>query len=111
MKQIITIIMVVALTACSFRGFQPPPEGYEVYKERNLGVSNQTIMQDMKNCGFPDVYHTSEYLVSDRNEFTKSTLCMESKGYRSNRHGGICKIDSFKNTEACQKHLRNGSKQ
>lgn len=99
------IVLALFLTGCNIgRGFQPPPEGYEGFEKPR--VSNEEIMQD---CGFPDVNHTSKYHNTDINAFTKSTICMEKKGYRSNRHGGICNIDSFKNTEACQKLLRNGA--
>ena len=104
MKQIIAVLMALALTACSFRGFQPPAQGYEAFKKYN--TSDEVIKQDMLACGFPNVYQTSEYYIDQgRNKYTQSVLCMEKKGYRSNRHGGICEIDSFKNTEACQKHL------
>lgn len=101
MRLLISTMVALLLAGCNIgRGFQPPPEGYEGFKKHN--ISNEMIKQDMRSCGFPDVYHTSAYYTNNENAFIKSTLCMEKKGYITNRYGGICNIDSFKNTEACQ---------
>ena len=105
MKLFIMILTALFLTACnSGRGFQPPPEGYEKYHRHN--TPSDIIQKDMLDCGFPNIYNNAPMLNHDVNRYVISTLCMESKGYRtSSGKGGICSTKSFKNTEACLKHL------
>ena len=60
----------------------------------------------MKECGFPDVLSESHSYLHDKEGYAQSSLCMERKGYREEAVSrGICRVDYFKNTEACQKHL------
>ncbi|MDO4223976.1 MAG: hypothetical protein Q4D05_08125 [Acinetobacter sp.] len=97
------LVMVLFIISCS-SAFQPPPRGYEVYQNRH--TNDEQIKQDMRECGFPDVNDEFEYFHANKNAYTQSTICMEKKGYvNGSGKAGICSIDSFKSTEACQQYL------
>ncbi|MFC0821405.1 hypothetical protein [Moraxella marmotae] len=106
MKTLMVLISILLITGCLPRSMQPPPKGYESYHSRHPRIKVETIKQDMRECGFPDVYNEAGYFVDDKNGFAQSNICMEKKGYRNiEGRRGVCSSDIFKNTEACQKHL------
>lgn len=104
MKTPFFLLIAFILTGCS-TSWDPPPTGYESYQSRHPRIDVEQIKQDMKACGFPDVISYEDYYHNTEG-FAQSALCMERKGYR-NAVGrrGICSVDSFENTETCQKHL------
>lgn len=106
MKQIITILIAVALTACSMRGFEPPRESshwtlpsrgerhYATDDELRKGVLEYIMLEHkaMLECGIdPNVGSTTS---------VKESLCMEEKGWR-NTDGWTCEQDMFKNDPLC----------
>lgn len=114
MKLAITIFVALLLTGCNFgRGFQPPPYEYETYYKYKINDTSEDLIKlHMEECGFTSIYDNSEMLIHNKNSLVQAELCMEEKGYKGpSGRGGICSIEIYKNTEACQKHLRNGSKQ
>ena len=102
MKQMIIIFMAIALTACSFSGFEPPRESSQwIYPGRGDKVNATTeefleyvrfVHKAMLECGIdPNVGSTTS---------VKESLCMEEKGWRDT-DGWTCEQDMFKNDPLC----------
>ncbi|RZT05614.1 hypothetical protein SAMN05216319_5090 [Duganella sp. CF402] len=69
---------LVVLSACSFRGFKPPPPAFESYVR--AGASGDDVKRSMLACGYRNVF------ITDRdetlNDLASHENCMFSQGYR-----------------------------
>lgn len=94
--------MAIALTACSFSGFEPPRESSQwVYPGRGDNVNATTeefleyvrfVHKAMRECGIdPNVGSTTS---------VKESLCMEEKGWR-NTAGWTCEREIYKDDSLC----------
>lgn len=95
MKNIILLISLSLLTACSFSGFKPVTSPYYWNLPGNDLTLDEYIdkkHKEMRECGI-------DPFVGDTNN-VKKRLCMEEKGWR-NTEGLTCEVDFFKDNPAC----------
>ena len=97
MKQIITILMAVALTACSMRGFEPPRStnywrlpGNDLTLDEYIDKKNK----ELRECGI------DPFANQDTGGSTVYALCMEKKGW-VNTAGPTCEREIYKDDPAC----------
>ncbi|WP_296205325.1 hypothetical protein [Psychrobacter sp. UBA3962] len=107
MKNIILLISISVLTACSFSGFQPPRNTsyWTLPGLENMGFEGTEYIdkkfKEMRECGI-------DPFVGDTNN-VKKRLCMEEKGWR-NTEGLTCEVDFFKDNPACDDWKRQHGK-
>ncbi len=96
MKNILLLVTMVNLAACSFGGFKPPIETQhwtsdEFIKHRSYSKKKR---EDMRACGIDPVagYHTS----------AEQGLCMEAKGWYWTA-GPVCNTLGFVDKPICVK--------
>ena len=84
MRNTFALLMITLLFGCTFDGggFRPPPKYYS-WKTKKISIVKNMMTyleireQDMRDCGIDP--------VSGESVKAKSNLCMESKGWYSNK--------------------------
>ena len=107
MKNITTYIVVLILTtACSTRGFKPPPYFYELWQK--TGSSELETTKKLLECGASSLYgNPSVSLYMQMNDVQESDLrlqarCMNNLGYvYTSDRGDICSRVGEKLKPAC----------
>ncbi|MFO1257381.1 MAG: hypothetical protein U1E78_03040 [Gammaproteobacteria bacterium] len=90
------LFLIVSLSACTNKLFQPPPYAYEQWIKKNISI--EMVKADMMDCKYPNVYIASPSI--DHNEYAKMQLCMQKKGYRYKSNlGTFCTL--YPNLPAC----------
>ena len=98
MKNIILMISLSLLTACSFSGFQPPRNTsyWTLPGLENMGFEGTEYIdkkfKEMRECGIDPFmgYHKN----------LKEGLCMEKKGWVYTQ-GPMCEYEYYKDDPAC----------
>lgn len=70
--------IVLALTACTTRPFQPPPPLYKLWAKP--GVSEQGVRSAMLGCGYADPAYVDKTMMTT-NAQARAELCMLDKGF------------------------------
>ena len=96
MKNIVLLISLSVLTACSMRGFEPPRStnywrlpGNDLTLDEYIDKKNK----EMRECGI-------DPFMGDTGGSTVKALCMEKKGW-VNTAGPTCERDVYKDNPAC----------
>ena len=105
MKNIILLISLSVLTACSMRGFEPPRStnywrlpGNDLTLDEYIDKKNK----EMRECGI-------DPFMGDTGGSTVKALCMEKKGW-VNTAGPTCERDVYKDNPACDDWKRQHGK-
>jgi hypothetical protein len=98
-KTFLLISFLISISACSVRGFQPPPPNYKAWIKN--GTTEQDIKQAMLDCGYPNPFTTAN---ASGNDEAKWENCMFKKGYKySSGYKGMCATAiNAKDLPACQ---------
>ena len=105
MKNIILLISLSVLTACSMRGFEPPRStnywrlpGNDLTLDEYIDKKNK----ELRECGI-------DPFMGDTGGSTVKALCMEKKGW-VNTAGPTCERDVYKDNPACDDWKRQHGK-
>ena len=108
MKNIILLISLSLLTACSMRGFEPPRNTsyWTLPGLENMGFEGTEYIdkkfKEMRECGI-------DPFMGDTGGSTVKALCMEKKGW-VNTAGPTCERDVYKDNPACDDWKRQHGK-
>lgn len=95
----ILILSLAFISACSVRGFQPPPPNYKSWIKS--GASEQGVKKTMLDCGYPNPFTTGNATGNDE---AKWENCMFKNGFRyGSGYKGLCATAiNAKDLPACQ---------
>jgi len=96
---LITLLLLIMLTGCTHKPFQPPRDEYEMWLTPD--VSRIDVFKSLLECGMTDPLDGNVELNGqfDLNGYVAAKRCMESLGY-VNVHSPICSESST--LPACQ---------
>jgi hypothetical protein len=94
-------ILLLSITACLYKPFQPNPPLYKSWVKKNVG--QEGVKKAMRDCGYKDLYGYGNVIEEPTPEKTnKRANCMFKKGFwYDDGRKGICSLSHTGETVAC----------
>jgi hypothetical protein len=98
-KIIFSSILVLAVTACLYKPFQPSPPAYTRWIKKNVG--HEGVKKAMRDCGYKYIYNHAD-ITDTTEDFARRENCMFKNGFQYNDgYKGICSLSDAGKVAAC----------